>query len=168
MPADSEPFDAYGVLQVVPHAHQSVIRAAYRALAALYHPDANRVAGAERRMADLNAAYAQIGAPDRRALYDHLNRPDVRTMDAPSTQPSPSAEPRAVGPVRVLDFGRYEGWAVADVARHDPDYLRWLGRHSSGIRYRREIMELLKLADARERLRPQGSGIGATKLAKSR
>lgn len=29
----------------------------------------------------------------------------------------------------VIDFGRYAGWRIADVARHDPDYLRWLSRH---------------------------------------
>ena len=43
----------------------------------------------------------------------------------------------------VVDFGRYAGWRLADLARSDPDYLRWLSRHSSGIRYRRQISELL-------------------------
>jgi len=35
----------------------------------------------------------------------------------------------------VLDFGRYAGWSLGDLARHDPNYLRWLSRHSSGNRY---------------------------------
>jgi curved DNA-binding protein CbpA len=165
MPADFDPSDAYGVLQVVPHAHQSVIRAAYRALAALYHPDANGVPGAERRMADLNAAYAQVGTSEQRALYDHVNRAGMRTVDPSASRPTASAEPRVSVPAGVLDFGRYQGWSVADVARHDPDYLRWLARHSSGIRYRREIAERLKAADGRERLRPQGPGIGDAKAA---
>ena len=39
----------------------------------------------------------------------------------------------------VLDFGQYAGWRIADVAGHDPRYLRWLSRHSSGIRFRRAI-----------------------------
>ena len=43
----------------------------------------------------------------------------------------------------VIDFGRYAGWRLADLARTDPDYLRWLSRHSSGIRYRRQIADLL-------------------------
>jgi hypothetical protein len=43
----------------------------------------------------------------------------------------------------ALDFGRYAGWRLADVARRDPDYLRWLSRHSSGIRYRQAIAALL-------------------------
>jgi hypothetical protein len=43
----------------------------------------------------------------------------------------------------VLDFGRYAGWRLADLARHDPDYLRWLSRHSAGIRFREQIARLL-------------------------
>jgi curved DNA-binding protein CbpA len=44
---------------------------------------------------------------------------------------------------RQLDFGRYAGWTLRDLARQDPDYLRWLSRHSSGLRYRQEIQQLL-------------------------
>jgi hypothetical protein len=43
----------------------------------------------------------------------------------------------------VLDFGRYAGWSLKALARQDPDYLRWLMRHSSGIRYRGEITKVL-------------------------
>jgi uncharacterized protein (DUF3820 family) len=43
----------------------------------------------------------------------------------------------------VLDFGRYSGWTLRDLVRQDPDYLRWLARHSSGFRYRSEIHELI-------------------------
>jgi hypothetical protein len=46
-------------------------------------------------------------------------------------------------PRTTLDFGRYAGWSVAELARHDPDYLRWLSRHSSGIRYRSAIAKVL-------------------------
>jgi uncharacterized protein (DUF3820 family) len=42
-----------------------------------------------------------------------------------------------------LTFGRYAGWTLRDLARQDPDYLRWLSRHSSGIRYRTEIYQIL-------------------------
>lgn len=44
----------------------------------------------------------------------------------------------------ILDFGRYAGWSIADLARQDPDYLQWLSRHSSGIRYRTEIAKVLE------------------------
>jgi curved DNA-binding protein CbpA len=49
----------------------------------------------------------------------------------------------AAGDVQ-LDFGRYAGWSIRDLVRRDPDYLRWLARHSSGIRFRGEISRLLK------------------------
>ncbi len=57
-------------------------------------------------------------------------------------RPDPAGPPSA-----QLDFGRYAGWSLRDLARHDPDYLRWLSRHSSGLRYRTEIQGLLP-ADA--------------------
>ena len=42
-----------------------------------------------------------------------------------------------------LDSGRYAGWTLKDLAGHDPDYLKWLSRHSSGLRYRKEISLIL-------------------------
>lgn len=47
---------------------------------------------------------------------------------------------------RTLDFGHYAGRAIADLAREDPDYLRWLARHPSGVRYRAEIQRVLESA----------------------
>jgi len=32
---------------------------------------------------------------------------------------------------------------LRDLARQDPEYLRWLSRHSSGISYRTEIYQIL-------------------------
>ncbi len=129
--------DAYEVLQVRPDASQVVIQAAFRALAAVYHPDSS--AGSTRRMAELNDAYARVRTADRRAVYDRTgHRP-------PAAEPTVvAAAPRkANAPKGVMDFGRYEGWSIADLARHDPDYLLWLRRHSSGIRFRAEIDAVL-------------------------
>lgn len=42
-----------------------------------------------------------------------------------------------------LDFGHYAGQSIAELARVDPDYLRWLARHPSGARYRAEIERVL-------------------------
>ena len=50
---------------------------------------------------------------------------------------------RSREPGSVLSFGRYTGWGLRDLARQDPDYLLWLSRHSSGIRYRTEIYAIL-------------------------
>jgi DnaJ-class molecular chaperone len=136
--------DAYEILQVRPDASQVVVRAAFRALAAEHHPDSDGSAGSNRRMAELNDAYAQLRTVDRRAVYDRLHAPAPQT-ESKQAQPQhkPAGARRESGKKGVLDFGRYVGWSVADLARHDPDYLRWLSRHSSGIRYRREIAELL-------------------------
>ena len=42
-----------------------------------------------------------------------------------------------------LDFGHYAGRTVEELAAIDPDYLRWLERHPSGVRYRAEIHRVL-------------------------
>ena len=61
-----------------------------------------------------------------------------------------SGDPVPVGPGREstfdatrLDFGHHAGRTIADLAALDPDYLRWLARHPSGVRYRAEIARVL-------------------------
>lgn len=46
----------------------------------------------------------------------------------------------------ILDFGHHAGRSIADLATTDPDYLRWLARHPSGVRYRAEIERVLASA----------------------
>lgn len=138
---------AYEILQVREEADQVVLQAAYRALASVYHPDLNASPRAERRMAELNDAYAAVRSPEVRAAYDRprktANIPDARAAPAPIVTPPPSRATPGDGSA-LLDFGRYSGWSLADLARQDPDYLRRLSRHSSGIRYRRGIERVLK------------------------
>lgn len=57
--------------------------------------------------------------------------------------PMTSAEVSMLAGDLRLDFGRYEGWSLYDLAKQDPTYLRWLARHSSGLRFRREIARVL-------------------------
>jgi len=45
-----------------------------------------------------------------------------------------------------LDFGHHAGRTIAELASEDPDYLRWLARHPSGIRYRAEIARVMASA----------------------
>ena len=138
--------DLYQVLQIDACAESVVVKAAYRALARRYHPDGDAPDAA--RMAELNGAYEVLRDPELRRRYDVR-----RAMGA--AQPVPiHAGPRrtdawaATGggggsESLVLDFGRYAGWSIRDLARHDPDYLRWLCRHSSGIRFREAIARVL-------------------------
>ena len=142
-------FDAYRILQIDPDAEDFVLEAAYRALARHYHPD-GRAPNVE-RMAAINRAYNLVRTPDLRRRYDTARLKPVGPGSA--VVPPPPADPWSLRTARkrtadggrssVLDFGRYQGWRLRDLARHDPDYLRWLARHSSGFRFRREILELL-------------------------
>ena len=139
--------DAYEVLQVHPKAHQQIIHAAFRVLARLYHPDHDSSAASNRKMAELNDAYDKVRTADRREVYDRarLLRPAASpAMVTPYAQAqAPSAAPRSDGGAE-LDFGRYQGWTIAQIAAHDREYLRWLSRHTSGVRFRAEIERVLR------------------------
>ena len=138
--------DPYRVLQVLPSAEQEVVNAAFRALALKYHPDKDPSGMAARRMAELNEAYAMVRDPSARKVYDATQKPESRSSSRPfggygtATSPPP---PRASAAGTRLEFGRYAGWTLRDLARRDPDYLRWLSRHASGLRYRTEIYQIL-------------------------
>ena len=146
-------FDAYSLLQIDPLAEEIVLDAAYRALARRYHPDGESPSPA--RMADINRAYSLLRTPELRRRYD-TERRFHPVGPAPAT-PSPTSDLRSrlqpdvvaedtgqIGPGSALDFGRYEGWRLRDLARRDPDYLRWLSRSASGIRYRSAIELVLR------------------------
>jgi curved DNA-binding protein CbpA len=129
--------DLYTILQVDPAAEFAVIRAAYRVLAAKHHPD---IGGSAQRMTELNSAWQVLSDPARRAAYDRERRlrADGDRWDAHATPPRPE---RAMG--TILDFGRYAGWSIPELARTDRDYLEWLGRTPIGRPYRSEIDEVL-------------------------
>jgi curved DNA-binding protein CbpA len=141
--------DAYEVLHVHPKAHDLVIRAAYRTLSRLYHPDNSPGGDAAERMAELNAAYQLVRTPEARAVYDAWGRRSTANIPVVPDAPQPAFQ-TARPPVRpdTLDFGRYAGWTIEQLVHQDPAYLEWLSRHSSGIRYRRQIEAAFK------RLRP--------------
>ena len=163
--------DFYEVLQVSPRAEPEVIRAAYRTLARKYHPDHG---GDARRMIDLNDAWDVLGDPIRRAAYDasrtasriEVSRPPAPASPtqptSPTRPPTPTsptwpqpATPREAGATHagpppgnpsgtVLDFGRYAGWSLGEIARRDVDYLEWLQRATFGRKLRAEIDALLR------------------------
>ena len=164
--------DYYEVLQVHPRAEDEVIRAAYRTLARKYHPDhggdarrmialndawdvlgdparraaydASRVAAGRRPPADSTATAARSApAPTRSAAA----QPAGATSDAatPRATDADHAGPPPGHPSgTVLDFGRYAGWSLGEIARHDTVYLEWLQRATFGRRLRAEIDALLR------------------------
>jgi curved DNA-binding protein CbpA len=138
-------FDPYVILQVLPSAEQEVIHAAFRALAFKYHPDHDATRRAAEKMAELNRAYALVRTKEGRMAFDRSRRVTIAGVSLSASAPSSAIRPRPnVEAGSVLAFGRYSGWGLRDLARHDPDYLLWLSRHSSGIRYRTEIYSILR------------------------
>lgn len=147
--------DAYRILQIDPSAVPEVVEAAYRALARLHHPDLVEETDAEEAMMELNWAYTTLHDPALRAAYDRSRiaipiAPPPGSLSERVQEVVAAAEQQATKPgAVVLDFGRYTGMTLAQIARADPEYLEWLKRHSSGIRYRHAIEEVLSAAAAR-------------------
>ncbi len=71
--------DFYATLMVDQTAEQAVINAAYKALAARYHPDRNAAQDANARMQAINEAYAVLSDPQKRADYDRQRDPFARS-----------------------------------------------------------------------------------------
>ena len=86
----------YDVLQVSPDASAEVIQAAYRVLARAYHPDLNTSPEAERKMQQLNAAYAALlhpAGPPRPAgvLSERSHTPAARWSQGERASAPPAA-----------------------------------------------------------------------------
>jgi curved DNA-binding protein CbpA len=153
--------DFYKVLQVDPEADHDVIAAAYRALAGKLKPDLDLTGVHEVRMAELDRAYGTLSDPAARQAYDEQRERRYvavgpgrdgngdgwdaipRLAHGALTERVQAGYKGGSVAKMVLDFGRYAGWTLGELARQDPDYLRWLARHSSGIRYRSAILRLL-------------------------
>ncbi len=145
----ADPSDCYAILEVDPRATAEQIRAAYRALARKFHPDA--IGGSQERMVALNHAWETLRDPRRRAAYDRA-RGKTTEQKAGSVRPGPLArrtqQANQRRPVLMLDFGRYAGWSVQDLARHDPGYLEWLARTPAGRRLSLDIAAALQPSGA--------------------
>ena len=153
--------DHYRTLQVDPEADPEIITAAFRVLARRLHPDRDITGVEEYRMAELNRAYSVLRDPAQRRQYD-AERTLLQPMgpgteaDAPrrgglaarwnngadaDAEASVQGEPGSTE--ARLNFGRFAGMTLREIAAQDTEYLRWLARHSSGLRYRTEIERIL-------------------------
>ena len=122
-------------------------------------------------MAELNAARDLLLDPVARSAYDRERRGkeppagaasvDTTPWPAPADAASASAgPPRAAGSPTtgeasagpppgnpsgsVLNFGRYAGWSLGEIARRDVEYIEWLDRMPIGRSYRAEVDALLR------------------------
>ena len=83
--------DHYTVLQVRQDADQSVIRAAYKALAQAIHPDKSSAPAAIQLMARINVAYAVLSDPEKRAEYDRQCKENFEEAQDDESSPSDEA-----------------------------------------------------------------------------
>jgi curved DNA-binding protein CbpA len=141
----------YQLLMIAERADIEIISAAYKILARRHHPDLHPGPESAQLMAQLNEAYDTLRNPAKRATYDAqlAARRDRRSTDRlvrrPGTVPYGGAG-RPIGPPHgsLIDFGRYSGWTLGQIRRHDPDFLHWLMSVPGGRQYRDEIASLLQ------------------------
>lgn len=69
----------------------------------------------------------------------------MRTPDGAGAAGPPPGNPAG----SVLNFGRYAGWSMGEIARRDIEYIEWLDRMPIGRPYRLEIDTLLRTAGRR-------------------
>ena len=57
----------------------------------------------------------------------------------------------------VLNFGRYAGWSLGEIARHDLEFLEWLDRAPIGRQYRDEVDAILRRTGRRRSAESQAT-----------
>ena len=121
------------------------------------HRGTVRAAGAECR-SDAAAPRAGVrvtpGSPPRSPEPETVSRdwssgrssvgggydPSMRTADGKGAAGPPPGNPSG----SVMNFGRYDGWSLGEIARSDLEYLEWLDRMPIGRPYRDEIDAILR------------------------
>ncbi len=79
--------------------------------------------------------------------------PSMRTADGDGAAGPPPGNPSG----SVLNFGRYTGWSLGEIARSDLEYLEWLDRIPIGRPYRDEIDGFLRRAGRRRSAESEGT-----------
>lgn len=157
--AASQP-NLYQVLMLDPGVDADLMATVYRRLVQRYQSAPQAGGSSTQRLLAVERAYEILREPHRRARYDaqlaeqddreDMPQPVVMPAATPTVMPVmvPVATQRRAAtrtvPVSVLDFGRYAGWSLRQLAAHDPNYLEWLLRSPGGRQYHAEITALLQ------------------------
>lgn len=72
--------------------------------------------------------------------------PSMRSAEGLGAAGPPPGRPSG----SVLNFGRYNGWSLGEIARHDLEYIEWLDRAPIGRTYRDEVDAILRAAGRRQ------------------
>lgn len=75
----------YAVLGLLPTADDKVVKAAYRVLSSIYHPDKNDSPAANFKMQEINLAYEILGDPLKRKKYDDQHDLDYNEASSPDS-----------------------------------------------------------------------------------
>ncbi len=103
-------------------------------------------------------------APRSSSRSPRVTGPPGGRMPVAATTPRRWARPRGTGragppPGRpsgsVLNFGRYAGWSLGEIARSDLEYLEWLDRTPIGRIYQVELDEILRAYGRRVSASPE-------------
>jgi DnaJ-class molecular chaperone len=146
----------YQVLQVDVDADADIIGHVYRRLAQRFHPDRDPSPEAQVRMRELNQAYAVLKDPEQRSRYDaelvirrdrrtgdrYVRRANEPTLANSGTPYGEAGPPRGAASGSIVDFGRYRGWSLGQIAGFDPDFLEWFERSPAGRQFRTEIAQM--------------------------
>lgn len=133
--------DHYQILGLVPDAEAAVIRAAYRALVAIYHPDRNSDEHAVEKIRLINAAYEVLSEPGKRSQYDASRAEQSHNATSVEFE---SERPFSTSPID-------EPWSVAtEFYRHIDSWAKDLGRISwrLSFAFKLELLESKKFGGA--------------------
>ncbi len=112
--------DLYKILQVDPSAEPEVIEAAYKRLAAKYHPDVNKSPDAQTRMQEINKAYTILSKEETRRQYDLTRAPKSGKTEKPKQE-----QPQEKAPERKAQT-QYRPAPSRPVKSKPSTSLRWI------------------------------------------
>jgi hypothetical protein len=103
----------YNTLKVKEDAPPEIIRAAYKALSGMYHPDKNSSAEANELMQKINGAYRILRDPEMRARYDESlrkTRAQAAEQQRPRESPKAASAEKIIKPIASSTFFAWSSW----------------------------------------------------------